>query len=61
MSIPQTKIKRLQAGLALRLPSGRVVELRQRQGADWLCVYAERVRGEVVFSRAWLLKHCTFC
>jgi len=37
------------------------VELRQRQGADWLCVYAERVRGEVVFSRAWLLKHCTFC
>jgi|GEM_PF-5160829 len=52
-------IDRLRPGMLLRLPSGREVLLVRRNGVEWVCQYAERVRGEVEFSGAWLRRYAT--
>lgn len=48
-------------GTRLRLPSGRVVVILSTADDEAVCQYAERVRGEVVFSLRWLQVHCTVC
>lgn len=56
-------IPRLRAGMTLRLPSGNAVVLRAQARGEWTCEFTPQSarRGEVVFSGAWLRKHCTVC
>lgn len=48
--------RRLRVGMRVMLPSGNVVVLVRRQGADWVCEYHSLAcrRGEVEFRGAWL-------
>lgn len=47
------------AGMRVRLPSGNIVVLRQREGEHWVCEFVDspRARGLVEFSASWLLRY----
>lgn len=54
-------IAMLRAGMRVRLPSGNIVVLLQRDGTHWICQYAPsaKERGEVELSMAYLRKFGT--
>lgn len=57
---PDLDPQRLRVGQAFVLPSGSVVELRTRSGAEWECEYTVSLfsRGMVTLSRTFLLTRC---
>ncbi len=49
---------RLKPGQQLQLPSGNVVLVLELMGREAVCTYVawSRLKGEIVFSQAWLAR-----
>lgn len=52
-------INAITVGMRILLPSGNIVRVVRREGAEWLCEYTElaRARGQVVFAGRFLREH----